>query len=97
MSYHSFSLVRAAKTVVTPAVTHSFCCVGLATAASTFLNEDCYSRTWQNLVHQLLKFLMHDGEIYVGLGWCLTGIEGVVGISRIGCVNIYFSGSKSSL
>ena len=31
-----------------------------------------------------------------GLYWCLTGIEGVVGICRIGCVNIYLSGSQSS-
>ena len=32
---------------------------------------------------------MHGAEISVGLGWCLAGIEGIVGISRIGCVNIY--------
>ena len=39
MSYDSFSLVRAAQTVVTPAVTHSFCFVALAPVAGTFLKK----------------------------------------------------------
>ena len=39
MSYGSFSLVRTAQTIVTPAVTHSFCFVALAPVASTFLKK----------------------------------------------------------
>ena len=86
MSYGSFSLVRAAQIVVIPAVTHSFCFVALAPVASTFLKK---TATITSDKTELLKFLMHGGEVSVGLGWCLTGIEGIVGISLIGCVNIY--------
>ena len=39
MSHGSFSFVRAAQTVVTPAVTHSFYFVALAPVASTFLKK----------------------------------------------------------